>query len=140
MPLEPDLIEAAGEDPRARLDALVKSIGWHMLDEEASYRNLARASLERWFEQAELPDDDRVPVREARRMRGNAQVLEPLRDELPPPLIDKLTNALALVWGTEAVIVLRDVCGLDVDEAKDVMLSSARWMLQGALGESGGVR
>ncbi|MEX2586795.1 MAG: TetR/AcrR family transcriptional regulator [Actinomycetota bacterium] len=132
-PWELDVIDAAGEDPAARLDAVVQSIGWHMLDEEVPYRNLARASLERWFREAGLPEHERVPVREARRMRWNAKALEPLRDQLPEPTIDQLVNALALVWGTEAVVVLRDVCRLDVEEAKRVMLNAARWMLEGAL-------
>jgi AcrR family transcriptional regulator len=136
-PWDPELIEAAGDDPAARLDAVVQSIGWHMLDEELPYRNLARASLERWFEQAALPEPERVPVREARRMRWNAKALEPLRGQLPAPAVEHLLNALALVWGTEAVLVLRDVCRLDIDKAKSVMLSAARWMLQGALAEHG---
>lgn len=134
-PWDLELVEAAGDDPAARLDAVVQSIGWHMLDEEMPYRNLARASLERWFEQAALPEHERVPVREARRMRWNAKALEPLRDQLSAPIIEQLMNALALAWGTEAVLVLRDVCRLDVDDAKSVMLNAARWMLQGALAE-----
>lgn len=134
-PWDLEVVEAAGDDAAARLDAVVRSIGWHMLDEEVPYRNLARGSLERWFEQAALPEHERVPVREARRMRWNAKALEPLRDRLPAPIIEQFMNALALVWGTEAVIVLRDVCRLDVDVAKSVMLNAARWMLQGALAE-----
>jgi hypothetical protein len=134
-PWDPKLVEAAGKDAAARLDAVVQSIGWHMLDQELPYRNLARASLERWFEQAALPEHERVPVREGRRMRWNVKALEPLRDQLPAPIIEHLTNALALVWGTEAVVVLRDVCRLDTENAKSVMLNAARWMLQGALAE-----
>jgi AcrR family transcriptional regulator len=134
-PWNPDVVDRAGDDPAARLTAVVQSIGWHMLDQEVPYRNLARTSLERWFAQAALPERERVPVREGRRARWNAKALEPLRGELSPAALKRLTSALALVWGTEAVIVLRDVCRLDTEAAKDVMLNAARWMLRGALAE-----
>ena len=49
--------------------------------------------------------------------------------------IDQLINALALVWGTEAVLVLRDVCRLDTEQAKDTMLRASRWMLDGFLAQ-----
>jgi AcrR family transcriptional regulator len=139
-PWNPEIVEEAGDDAAARLTAVVKSIGWRMLDEEMPYRNLARTSLERWFAQAAVPERDRVPVREGRRMRWNTKALEPLRDELPAPMLKQLTNALALVWGTEAVIVLRDVCRLDTEAAKHVMLNAALWMLDGALAEHGDPR
>jgi AcrR family transcriptional regulator len=130
-----DQIDRAGDDPRARLDAVVAGLGWHMLDDELPYRNLARAGMERWYEQSTLPANERVPVREGRRMAYNAKVVEPLRRELPAETVDQLINALALVWGTEAVLVLRDVCGLETSQAKDTMLHAARWMLDGFLAE-----
>ena len=126
-------IDQAGDDPRARLDAAVQGVGWHMLDDELPYRNLVRSSLERWYEQSGLPDDERMPIREGRRMAYNRKVVEPLRGYLPDTTIDQLLNALALVWGTEAVLVLRDVCRLDTEQAKATMLSAARWMLDGFL-------
>jgi AcrR family transcriptional regulator len=128
-------IDQVGDDPRARLDAVVQGVGWHMLDDELPYRNLVRASLERWYEQSGLPAHERMPVRQGRRMVYNTKVVEPLRDELPDVAIDQLINALALVWGTEAVLVLRDVCRLDTEQAKHTMLRAARWMLDGFLAQ-----
>ena len=128
-------IDQVGDDPRARLDAVVQGVGWHMLDDELPYRNLVRASLERWYEQSGLPADERMPVRQGRRMVYNTKVVEPLRHELPDVTIDQLVNALALVWGTEAVLVLRDVCRLDTEQAKDTMLRASRWMLEGFLAQ-----
>jgi AcrR family transcriptional regulator len=128
-------IDQVGDDPRARLDAVVQGVGWHMLDDELPYRNLARASLERWYEQSGLPANERMPVRQGRRMVYNTKVVEPLRHELPDETIDQLINALALVWGTEAVLVLRDVCRLDTEQAKDTMLRASRWMLDGFLAQ-----
>jgi len=128
-------IDQVGDDPRARLDAVVQGVGWHMLDDELPYRNLVRASLERWYEQSGLPANERMPVRQGRRMVYNTKVVEPLRHDLPDVAIDQLINALALVWGTEAVLVLRDVCRLDTEQAKDTMLRASRWMLDGFLAQ-----
>jgi hypothetical protein len=66
-------------------------------------------------------------------MAYNSKVVEPLRGRVPDTTIDQLLNALALVWGTEAVLVLRDVCRLDTEQAKTTMLCAARWMLDGFL-------
>ena len=68
-------------------------------------------------------------------MLYNSKVVEPLRGDLPDEIVDQLLNALALVWGTESVVVLRDVCRLDLDESKATMLRAARWMLDGFLAD-----
>jgi AcrR family transcriptional regulator len=134
-PWDTEFVDQAGQDPLARLEAVIKTIGWHQLDHEVTYRNLARAGLERWFAQLALPEDQRVPVREGRRPRWNSKIIEPLRGQLPDDLLHDLLGALTLVWGTEAVISLRDVGRLNTDDAKRVMLAAARWMLQGALAD-----
>jgi AcrR family transcriptional regulator len=131
------VVDEAGDRVGARLDAAVTTLGWHMLDEEAPFRLRARAALELWFQHAGLPDEERTPVREGRRMAWNAKVVEPLRGRLTDDEVDELANALALVWGPEAVIVLRDVCRLDPDAAKATMLRAAHWLLAGALAEHG---
>ena len=41
-----------------------------------------------------------------------------------------------MAWGTEAAISLVDVAGLDVEEAKRVMLQTAQWVLAAGLAES----
>jgi AcrR family transcriptional regulator len=135
-PWDAELVDQAGPDPLARLEAVVKTIGWHQLDEEMTYRGLAHAGLERWFDQLSLPEGQRVPVREGRRLRWNCKIVEPLRGRLFDDQLSDLPGALALVWGAEAVISLRDISRLDTNDAKRVMLSAARWMVQGALGDA----
>ena len=58
------LMEGAGDDPQARLEAAVRGIGWPMLDDQAPFRLVAKSALERWFAQADAAPNDRVPVRE----------------------------------------------------------------------------
>jgi hypothetical protein len=48
----------------------------------------------------------------------------------------RLRFALTLVFGAEAVIVTRDVCRLDPDEATDVMAWAAVTLVTHAVGEA----
>jgi len=128
-------IEACGDDPVVRLEALIRNVGFLMLDDQVPYRRLAKAALEQWFSLAESPTLEPAPVREGRRNRHIALVVEPLRGQLPDDDVDRLARALGLVVGTEAMIALTDGVGLDVADAKDTMLDAARWILTGALAE-----
>lgn len=128
-------MEEAGDDPHARLEVAVRHVGWRMLDDQLPFRQLAKAALERWFEQTGLPPADRVPVREGRRNRQSREVLEPLADRLSPEDFRRLQAALGIVLGTDSMLALVDGVGLEVEEAKAVMLDAARWLLAGALAE-----
>jgi AcrR family transcriptional regulator len=128
-------IEACGDDPAARLEVLIRAVGFLMLDDQVPYRRLAKAALEQWFSLAESSALEPAPVREGRRNRYIALVVQPLRGTLPDAELDRLARALGLVVGTDAMLALTDGVGLDVPDAKDTMLDAARWMLTGALAE-----
>ena len=127
------LVAAAGNDPHARLDAVITSIGWRMIDDPAPYHHLARAGIDRWLAQQELAPDERVPVRQSRRLRWNTMIVEPLRGVLDDEQLDRLIGALSIGWGTEAAISLVDVAGLDPETAKHTMLRTCRWILDSAI-------
>lgn len=134
--LEADrLIDAAGDDVPARLEAWIRSVGFAMLEDQAPYRQMARAALERWFAQLEVPVDQRTPVREGRRGHYTSRVVEPLRDRLSGDDVDRLVAALGVVVGTDGMLALTDGVGLDDERARAVWLDAARWMLAGALAE-----
>jgi AcrR family transcriptional regulator len=130
-----DAIRAAGDDPVTRLEALIQRVGFWMLDEQAPFRQLAKAALEQWFSQAGSPDAEGLPVREGRRNRHIATVVEPLREQLPAQDVDRVAHALGIVVGTEAMIALTDGVGLDTNAAKTAMLDAGRWLLTGALSD-----
>jgi AcrR family transcriptional regulator len=128
-------IEAAGSDPQARLEALVRSVGFEMLDDQAPYRRIAKSALEQWFRQAANSPAQRVPIRQGRRNRVITKVIAPLESRLPKKDLDRIAHALGLVIGTEAMISLTDAVGLQVPAAKKTLLDAARWLLAGALAE-----
>jgi hypothetical protein len=105
------------------------------LDDQVPYRRLAKAALEQWFSLVESPASEPTPVREGRRNREIALVVNPLRGTLSDDDVDRLARALGLVVGTDAMLALTDGVGLDVPDAKDTLLDAARWMLTGALAE-----
>jgi AcrR family transcriptional regulator len=128
-------IAAAGPDPLLRLEALIRSIGFHMLDDQVTFRRIAKAALDQWLRDLDSPDQERVPNREGRRNAQIDKVVEPLRDVLAPADVDRVAHALGLVVGTESMIALTDGVGLDVPQAKDALLDASRWLLAGALSE-----
>jgi AcrR family transcriptional regulator len=128
-------IAAAGDNPVDRLEALVRCLGFAMLDDQAPYRRLAKGALEQWFSQVDAPLDDRAPVREGRRNHHIALVVEPLRGRLSDTDVDRIAHALGVVVGTDVMLALTDGVGLEGDQAKGAMLDAARWLLNGALAE-----
>lgn len=129
-------IDAAGDDVHARLEALVRTLGWWMLTDQAPFRQQAKAGHERWFAQhqsAEAP----VEVRAGRRNRFLRQVIAPLEGELDPADHARLLAALAVGFGTEAATSLTDVARLDPEDAIEVMAATCRWILDGALADAG---
>jgi hypothetical protein len=128
-------IEEAGNDPRARLEALIRSTGFRTLDDQVPYRQMAKAALDQWFRQIDVADGERVPIREGRRNEQIKSAIAPLRDDLPQKDVDRIAHAVALIIGSEAMLTLIDAVGLDVPTAKRSMLDAGRWLLAGALAE-----
>lgn len=67
-----------------------------------------------------------VPARQNRRGPLIEAALEPLRGTLPAETFERLVRALALVIGTEARLVLKDVVQADDEEARQVR----RWTIE----------
>jgi hypothetical protein len=49
---------------------------------------------------------------------------------------ERLVASLNVGWGTEAMISLIDIDQLDPEAALEVMLTTCRWILDGALAEA----
>lgn len=128
-------VEAAGSDPEARLEALIRAVQFRMLDDQVPYRRITLTAQEQWFRQADAPDGERVPIRQGRRNEQIRVTIAPLRGQLPRKDFDRLARALGLIIGSEALISLTDAVGLDVPTAKTTFLDAGRWLLAGALAE-----
>lgn len=129
-------IEAAGDDVHTRLEALVRTLGWRMLTDQAPFRQQAKAGHERWFAH-QRSNGDPVEVRVGRRNRFIRQVLTPLEGRMTGADHEQLVAALAIGFGTEAATSLTDVSLLDPEAALEVMVMTCRWILDGALTAAG---
>lgn len=118
-------------DPVLRLDRAESAL------HEMVYanRNPLRILLARLLDQATLSD---VPRRQNRRGPLIEAALAPARGRFERASYERLSAALALVFGTESMVVFNDVIGLSPRKARAVK----RWMIEvltrAALDESAG--
>jgi hypothetical protein len=134
---DPDPADAyrgiAHDDPVALMDAGVRVVSEYMFREEALFRSIVQLTIERWFAQQASAEPQREPVRETRRFGWIDRALAPVSVSLPAASLRRLRNALTLVFGAEALIVMRDVARLDPAEATEVMRWAASTLIRGAL-------
>ncbi len=106
-------------DARERLHRADAAVDRMIEANEQALRTLVAHSLRRPADarDGEARQNRRTPLIEA--------ALEPLRDRIAPELFDRLVMALALVIGTEAMLVFKDVLGVDTATARGVR----RWTI-----------
>ena len=109
-----------------RADAAVAAM---VLENAPALRAMLVHSLQRGM------DEDGLPVRQNRRTPLIEQALAPVRDRMPTAEFTRLAQALALVIGTESMIVFRDVLAIGDDEAAAVRAWMIRALVAAALAE-----
>jgi len=72
------------------------------------------------------------PARQNRRAALIESALAPARDQFDPAVTQRLANALALIIGTESMVVLKDVLQLDAAEAAEVKRWAIRALIDAA--------
>jgi AcrR family transcriptional regulator len=119
--------------PEARLDLVVRTYQQMVAANETPFRAMLRFSLDRSAEETDGPAERGADsVRTGRRLHWIDEALEPVRGDLDRRTYRRLANALAALMGVEALVVLRDVCGLSSAEAVRV----TRWAAQALLREA----
>jgi AcrR family transcriptional regulator len=135
-PRVPQIMADLPDDPADRIDEVVRRLAEIQFGDEALWRAILHADLERWVHEAALDPEARVPARGTNRLDMVQEALAPLAEKLPPELYRMLIMATMLVCGMEALVAARDACGLEADEATEVMRWAAQALLQGALRDS----
>ena len=99
------------------------------LKRESLVRTVMALSL---LQSVEAPANRReaVALRPGYRLAWIAQALAPLEGRIDADALRRLTNALAVVVSSEALIALQDVSGLDADTAVDICTWAARTLVQ----------
>ena len=123
------------DDVWARLDTLVAESLQSCLDAEVLLRTMIRLSVEQRLEETRGGPPREAPLRGVRRIEWIETALEPVRKELGEERFQRLVSALALVIGIEALLVLRDIRGLDREQMEAVSRWAARALLRASLEE-----
>lgn len=117
-------------DPVERVDRAEAALHKAIFKHETQLRVMLAASLDGGRR------DDGVPRRQNRRTELIEAALEPVRRQLDREAYETLCAALALVFGTESMIVFRDVLQLSPARARRVKRWAVRALVQTALDES----
>jgi AcrR family transcriptional regulator len=118
------------EDPVIRLLEAEAAMHRSCYANEAQLRVLLANSVNR------DPADDDIPVRQNRRLPLIEEALAPARDRFTRITYKKLCSALALIFGTESMIVFRDVLRVDEKTARDVKTWAIQTLVRGALADA----
>ena len=109
--------ESASADPVLRVQSVDTALHDVIVSNEAPFRMMLVHSLQQRIGREE---GDELPVRQNRRTALIEAALDPIRRDLAPEALETLTRALALIIGTEGMIVVKDVLQLDDPDARQV--------------------
>ena len=104
---------------------------------EATFKAALKLSLDQWSKkQANAPAEE-PHFRRGHRIVLLRQALRPLRRRMADDEIERLAQALSLIFGVEALVVLKDMWGLDGNEAHTVARWTALTLVRAAMSEAG---
>jgi AcrR family transcriptional regulator len=115
-----DLLDNAPRDLAARLGLVDDAFDAMIRTNEAPLRTMLVHALQR-----RLRGEDALPIRQNRRMPLIEAAIAGAGDRVAPEARTRLAQAMALVIGTEAMLVTKDVLQISDDEAREVR----RWAI-----------
>lgn len=126
-----DLFKDGGPaDPVARVETVDTALHDMVLANEPAIRLMLANALQRAASAPATPGD--LPLRQNRRTPLLEAALAPSRKQFKPAGYDMLSKALALVVGTEAMVVFKDVLQLPDAEARKVKRWAIRALVEAA--------
>ena len=117
-------------DPVERVDRAEAALHEMCFNNEAQLRVMLAHSLGSGSDAA---GGETLPVRQNRRSQLIESALAPARGRFSDENYEKLCRSLAMVFGTESMIVFRDVLQLDPDTARAVKSWAVRALVGAAL-------
>ncbi|OCJ37334.1 hypothetical protein [Serratia sp. 14-2641] len=105
---------------------------------EALMRDALRISQQRWQESfsGDVENNDVRYIKKSNRKIALSEALLPLKSEIPEETRQKLVMLMSVLYGTEAMTVLKDSFGLDKDEIIELTVWGTKLMLRQALEEA----
>ncbi|PHM46057.1 hypothetical protein Xmau_00452 [Xenorhabdus mauleonii] len=105
---------------------------------EALMRDALRISQLRWQESPSGEGNNKKPVfsKKSNRRETISTALSPLKGQLKDETIHKIIMLISVLYGTEAMVVLKDTFGLENDEIADLTSWAAKLLIRQAMNES----
>lgn len=123
-------------DAEARVEALL-AFAYPRIDEyEATLRAALLQAMDQWSRRRAGTLGDEAPIVRGNRRDLLGSALAPLRGRVGDAEFDRLRQALSLLFGTEAFVVLKDIWGLDGERARAVALWSAHALVRATVAEA----
>lgn len=127
-----------GDDPEENIARLMSWGYGELNSHEALMRDAMRIAQQRWqsrHQDEESAEESRL-LKKSNRREALTEALAPLESQLPPEKVEKLVMLMSVLYGTEAMTILKDTFGLDHNEISDLTTWGARLMLQQATQEN----
>jgi AcrR family transcriptional regulator len=127
----PECLTDASDDPIERLLIVDAAVDRMIAANETALRMMLSGASKLPLQSAE------VPARQNRRLPLIEVALAPARSQFSREAYAKLTQALCLVIGTEAMLVFKDVLHLNADQARDIRRWTITSLVESARRQSG---
>ena len=125
-----ECLAGASDDPVERMLIVDDTVDRMIAANETALRTMIASASKLPIQAAD------VPARQNRRLPLIEAALAPARSQFPPETYEKLSRALCLVTGTEAMLVFKDVLGLGRAEARAARQWTIRSLVEAALRET----
>ena len=122
-------------DAEERVADLLKLSMPRIVEFEATFKAALKLSLEQWARGRAGTLGEEPEFKRGHRIDLLREALAPLEGKLSPKKIDRLAQALSLVFGVEVLTVLKDIWGLDGQETQSVAQWAASALVRAALEE-----
>jgi AcrR family transcriptional regulator len=128
---------SASEDAAERVEDLLRTSLPRLEAFEATFKAALKLSLDEWAQRRAGAPPAAPQFRRGHRIVLLREALRPLQSELPPAEVDRLAQALSLIFGVEALVVLKDMWNLDGEAAAEVATWAAATLVRGAVTKGG---
>ena len=125
----------SSQDPARRVAELIDTGLPRIEAFEATFKAALKLSLEQWARGRAGTLGEEPEFKRGHRIDLLRDALAPLEGKLGPKKIDRLAQALSLVFGVEVLTVLKDIWGLDGQETQSVAQWAASALVRAALEE-----
>ncbi|MBX3574361.1 MAG: TetR/AcrR family transcriptional regulator [Mesorhizobium sp.] len=123
-------------DPQTRVADLLDTSLPRIDTFEATFRAALRLSLEEWAQRKAGAPASETPFRRGHRVDLLREALQPLRENVSAKKVERLAQALSLIFGVEALVVLKDMWKLDAEDTEGVVRWAASALVRAAIEES----